>query len=156
MPDQKRQVDALILDIQENFALDSHERGRRKALLCAISARLQQDDGHVARSHPDRAQQFMPFAALKGYHKLAHERERVAEPKHILTEERAVELSQAIARLSKGTMVSVVHYEEDHYVTTCGVITEVDEVFRIIRIIRKTITFDNISSIEIQEPLDTL
>ena len=39
------------------------------------------------RPRADRAQQFMPFAALKGYYDLIRERERVAEPKRELTDE---------------------------------------------------------------------
>ena len=43
------------------------------------------------RPRADRAQQFMPFAALKGYYDLIRERERVAEPKRELTDEQALE-----------------------------------------------------------------
>ena len=34
---------------------------------------------HIARAHPDRARQFMPFAALRGYDELIRQRTRRAE-----------------------------------------------------------------------------
>ena len=48
------------------------------------------------RPRADRAQQFMPFAALKGYYDLIRERERVVEPKRELTDEQALELSRKL------------------------------------------------------------
>ena len=55
---------------------------------------------HVSRRHPQmsrrqRAAQFMPFAALKGYYDLIRERERVAEPKR---EQAACDAEAAVAR----------------------------------------------------------
>ena len=49
------------------------------------------------RPRADRAAQFMPFAALRGYYDLLRTKERVPEPRHELTEEEARELS-AVAR----------------------------------------------------------
>ena len=37
---------------------------------------------HRAVPHPDRARQFMPFAALRGYHELVQEEERAARARH--------------------------------------------------------------------------
>lgn len=47
----------------------------------------------IGKPHPDRARQFKPFAALKGYYDLLAERERVPEPCRVLTEEERRELS---------------------------------------------------------------
>lgn len=123
--------------------LDPHE-----GILRSIETRVQQDGVHSARPHPDRARQFMPFAALKGYHELARERERVSEPKRLMTEERATELSVIISRLSKGDMISVTHYEDGHYADTCGVVTEINETTRSLRVVKKPIDFDTIFSID--------
>ena len=97
----------------------------------------------------DRARQFMPFAALKGYYDLVQSRERVEEPFHVLTEEEALALSQAVARLKKGVMVRVVHYEEGAYVATCGVLSQIDTVFRNLTVIKRRIEFDAVRSIEV-------
>lgn len=119
----------------------------REIILRSIEARIQQDGPHVAKPHPNRARQFMPFAALKGYHELAQERERVSEPKRIMTEERALELSAIISSLSKGDMISVTHYKKDHYTDTCGIVSEIDEVNRFFRVIKTQIPFSDIFSI---------
>lgn len=96
----------------------------------------------------DRARQFMPFAALKGYYDLVQSRERVEEPFHVLTEEESLALSQTVARLKKGAVVRVVHYEEGAYVTTCGALSQVDTVFRSLTVVKRRIEFDAVRSIE--------
>ncbi len=55
--------------------LSHQERAYREALLRDIERRVAQSGPHEARAHPDRARQFMPFAALKGYHELAKSKE---------------------------------------------------------------------------------
>lgn len=96
----------------------------------------------------DRARQFMPFAALKGYYDLVQSRERVEEPFHVLTEEEALALSRTVAALKKGAVVRVVHYEEGAYVSTCGVLSRIDTVFRNLTVIKRRIEFDAVRSIE--------
>ncbi|MBQ9955230.1 MAG: hypothetical protein IJO87_07350 [Eggerthellaceae bacterium] len=56
-------------------AFPHEELAFREALLRDIERRVAQSGPHVARAHPDRARQFMPFAALKGYHELAKSKE---------------------------------------------------------------------------------
>lgn len=106
---------------------------------------------HQARPHPDRARQFMPFAALKGYYELVREQERVAQPQHQLTEEEARELSERLSALRKGELAQVTYYDTDSYVTTQGVVTRIDTVFRILRVVKTDIPFDSILRIEAEE-----
>lgn len=47
----------------------------RRAVLASIERRIAEDGPHKARPSPERARQFMPFAALKGYEALVAERE---------------------------------------------------------------------------------
>ena len=98
------------------------------------------------RPRADRAQQFMPFAALKGYYDLIRERERVAEPKRELTDEQALELSQRLARMERRT--SVVHYDGEAYVTTRGLVSDIDLAARTVTIVRTRIPFDDIWKID--------
>ena len=100
------------------------------------------------RPRADRAQQFMPFAALRGYYDLVRERERTVEPRREMTEERAVELSRKLARLERRQMASVVHYDGEAYVTTRGLVSDIDEAGRILTIVRERIAFDDIWDIE--------
>lgn len=152
VPNETSNLQEVIARILSDSSLSQPEHQRRKGILRAIEEREREDGVYVAQSSPVRARQFMPFAALKGYHELAHERESVPEQKQLMTEERAAELSQDIARLSKGCSVSIVHYEGEHYINTCGVVSEIDEAFHRLYLGKKAISFDGILSLEI---LDT-
>lgn len=43
----------------------------------------------IGRPHPDRARQFMPFAALRGYYDLVHAKEAVPESRRPLSDDEA-------------------------------------------------------------------
>lgn len=100
------------------------------------------------RPRADRAQQFMPFAALKGYYDLIRERERTVEPRRELTDEQALELSQRLARMERRTMASVVHYDGEAYVVDRGLVSDIDEARRTITVVRTRIDFEDIWDIE--------
>ena len=127
------------------------ERAYRAAVLRDIERRIRADGPYCARPHADRARQFMPFAALKGYHEMARAREFSPEPRCAIAEDEAAELSRTVARLAKGDVARVVHYERDGYVTTCGAVSEVVTLLRRLRIVKKWIAFDDIRSIEVME-----
>ena len=99
--------------------------------------------------HVDRAKQFMPFAALKGYYDLIHQQERIPEPKRELSEEECRVLDNCISRLAKGDMVRVRYYDRDAYVDKEGVVTQVDTILRDLWIIQQRIPFDDILSISL-------
>ena len=103
------------------------------------------------RPRADRAQQFMPFAALKGYYDLIRERERTVEPRRELTDERALELSQRLAGLERREMASVVHYDGEAYVTTRGLVSDIDLAARTVTIVRTRIPFEDIWEIVAEE-----
>ena len=79
-----------------------------------------EERAHWARPHADRARQFMPFAALKGYYELVRQQERVEQPRHQLTDEEALELSARLAALRKGDIVRVTYYDQDASNTVMG------------------------------------
>jgi len=111
-------------------------------------SRMRADGGERA----DRAAQFMPFAALRGYYDLVRRRERVVEERHELTEEEARELNEVASRIRKGVMVEVVHYDHDAYVTTRGVVTRVDETFGVLTVVKRVISFEDIRSMRVITP----
>ena len=96
----------------------------------------------------DRARQFMPFAALRGYYELIRRQERVAEPRRELAQEDAERISRVLAGLRKGDMVRVTHYDVDAYVATEGVFAGADPAGRTVRVVRQAIPFDDILDIE--------
>ena len=109
------------------------------------------EEAHRARPHPDRARQFMPFAALKGYYELARQQERVEQPRHRLAEEEARELDAQLGKLRKGCVARVTYYDTDAYVTACGAVARIDETFRTLRIVKTDIAFDDIQRIELDD-----
>lgn len=118
------------------------------------------DDGlvrpHVARKHPDRARQFLPFAALKGYYDLVRTRERVAHARHEATDEDVARLSAVLARVAKGDTVRAVHYVEHEaaYVETTGVVRAVDTAFQTLAIGSTDIAFSDLSDLAILPTTD--
>ena len=96
------------------------------------------------RPRADRAQQFMPFAALRGYYDLVRERERVAEPRREMTEERALELSRKFSQVERRAMVAVTYYDGEAYATARGLVSDIDEAGRTLTVVRERIAFDDI------------
>ena len=106
---------------------------------------------HGGVAPQDRARQFIPFMALKGYYDLCLQKERHPTPRHTLKEEESLELSRTVAMLRKGSMVSVTYYDRDAYIMQRGIVSEVVPQLRFIRVVRQRIDFDDILNIEVEE-----
>lgn len=130
------------------------ERKRREALLRDIERRIERFGEHEARSHADRARQFMPFAALKGYEDMAKSREFVPLPRHVPTAEESRVFSETVAELSKGDIVRASYYENGRHITIEGAVAGKSEELRTMRIGKTDIAFDLIESIERPTGLD--
>ena len=100
-------------------------------------------------SRAERARQFMPFAALRGFESLIEEQERIYTPRRELSEEEAERLSRRLSSLERGMVIRVVYYDRDAYVTWEGALTEVDVVFRFLRVIKTRISFEDLLEVEI-------
>jgi len=96
----------------------------------------------------DRASQFMPFATLRSFYENIHTMERVVAPRKEMTDEDALRLSQIIAGLKKGSVVRIIYYDTDAYVTTEGAIGEIVEPLRYLTVVKTRISFDDILNIE--------
>lgn len=97
----------------------------------------------------ERAKQFGAFSPLRGYHELIKAKERVVVDKKELSDESAKELSDKLTQIEKGMMVGVVHYCGDAYVSTKGVVTQIDFTFRNLTIVKMKIDFDDIYDVEV-------
>lgn len=106
---------------------------------------------HRALPHPDRARQFVPFAALKGYYELLRAQEAPAEPRHVLVEEEAYELATRLGALAKGAVVRVVYYAHDRYATLAGRCESIDYAQRMLTVSAQRIAFDDIRTLELLE-----
>ncbi len=89
----------------------------------------------------------MPFAALKGYMELIAEKEHIKVSKRELSEDEAQELSDKISRIKKGMMITAIHYSDGEYISTEGMVSDVDFTFRTVTIVKTKINFEDIANL---------
>lgn len=77
-----------------------------------------------------RAKQFMPFAALKGFQELLEETARYKENRKELSEEQLEVLDTQCKGLVIGDLVSVVYYNGRAYDTVQGQLQQIDTLYR--------------------------
>ncbi len=99
--------------------------------------------------HQGRAKQFLPFAALRGFEDAVAAKRRICEPRRELSETQEAQLSARLGKIKKGDLVRLTHYATDKYVTTSGEITELDTVFRFMKLGPLKVSFKDIVCIEI-------
>ncbi|MFQ6826419.1 MAG: YolD-like family protein [Faecalimonas sp.] len=63
----------------------------------------------------DRAKQFMPFAALKGYPEALRKKEKIVVPKIELPEEYQEELDRKLRQIKKNDVVTAVFFFKGEY-----------------------------------------
>lgn len=102
-------------------------------------------------SRADRAKQFMPFSALKGFEELVKNEQRMISSKRELSEEDVFSISKTLSSIKKRMMVRVTYYDTDAYLETEGLVSSIDFVFKKIVVVRTEIPFENISNIEIKK-----
>ena len=96
----------------------------------------------------DRAGQFMPFAALRGFYDLIRERERIVVSKHEIAEDKAAELSEKMKLVERGMMVKVLYYSDGEYVSVEGIVSKIDLDFRKLIVVKTEINLDDIWDVE--------
>lgn len=102
----------------------------------------------------DRARQFLPFDALKGFKEAIKGRQKIKVEKPVLSEEMAIELSYKLNQVKKGMIVKIVHYDNEEYIETFGMVSEFSEVFNYLKIVKKKILFENILDIQSDEIIE--
>ena len=103
----------------------------------------------MKRPTHNRAAQFSPFAALRGYEDYVADAQRTVTPRRELCEDEAQRLSDILVSLSTTSYVRVTHYVTDRYERTEGMVTEIDTVFRRLWVDGRAISFYDILDIEI-------
>jgi len=99
-------------------------------------------------SREDRAKQFMPFAALKGYPEALRKKEKVVVPKVEVSEEYAEVLDGKLRRVRKNDMITIVYFSNGEYLKKTGKASRIDETARVLKIVNTKIGFDDIYDIE--------
>ncbi len=99
-------------------------------------------------SKEERAKQFMPFAALKGFEEAIAEKEKPIICKIEISEDMKEELDRKMKELVQGDIITIVYYNKGEYLKKTGMISKIDTSARYIKIINTKIDFMDIYSIE--------
>lgn len=95
-------------------------------------------------SREERAKQFMPFAALKGYQDVLREKEKIRAPRAELSEEYAAELDLKLRSIRKRDMVTVIYFCEGEYLKVTGMVAAIDRDSRILKVVNTKIPLGDI------------
>lgn len=96
----------------------------------------------------DRAKQFSPFNALRGYYDEIRKEEFIIVEKKELTDEQIDELNNVVTTLKKGDIVKIVYYDKNGYRTIEGVLSFLDLTMKVLSVIKEKIAFSEILKIE--------
>lgn len=95
----------------------------------------------------NRAKQFVPFAALKGYEEALRAKEKIVVEKIELSEEKKAELDFKLHQVKKNDIITVVYFLKDEYIKMEGMVSRLDTDARILKIVNTKIPFDDIYEI---------
>lgn len=98
-------------------------------------------------SHEDRAKQFMPFAALKGYMEALQQKEKIIVPRRELSEEYSEELDWKLRQVQKNDMITVIYYSGREYLKRTGMVGKICRTAGYLTIVDTRIVFDDIYDI---------
>ena len=101
----------------------------------------------------ERAKQFMAFDALKGLQeelRIREERRTRVQKKH-LTEEQTDRISSVLIKTHKGSKIGITFYSNGHYLSLDGYISDINEIYRYIKIGNEKVYFEDIYKIRIIE-----
>lgn len=100
-------------------------------------------------SRMERAKQFMPFAALKGFKEALNKKEKITVPKMELSPEYLEELDKKLQMVRVNDMASVIYFCRGEYLELTGKVTRLDKDARIIKIVQESIPLDDLYKIDI-------
>ena len=108
---------------------------------------------HAKMSRLDRAKQFSPFAALKGYETALRAKERVLVPRIELPEEAQAELDRKLHMIAKGDLLTVVYFqpldgsEFGEYLQITGRVSKLEPERKMLRVRETEIKIEDIYNI---------
>ena len=98
-------------------------------------------------SREDRAKQFMPFAALKGYPEALRKKEKIVVPRAEVSEEYAEVLNRKLRQVKKNDIITIIYFHSGEYLKKTGMVSRIDETARVLKIVNTKIGFDDIYEI---------
>lgn len=96
----------------------------------------------------ERAKQFMPFAALKGYPEALRKKEKITVPKVELSEDAMQELDRKLRRVQKNDIITVIYFCKGEYLKQTGMVSRIDVTARVLKVVYTRISFDDILDVE--------
>lgn len=101
-----------------------------------------------AFGYADRAKQFIPFDALKGFWKALQEKERIVVPKAEIPDDAAEAVDHMLHSISQDDMAAVTYYHNGEYVRATGIISKIDMQKKKLSIVNTEILFSDIYEIQ--------
>ena len=95
----------------------------------------------------ERAKQFMPFAALKGYPDALRKKEEIIAAKAELSEELKAALDIKLSQVCRNDIITVVYFSKGKYLQQTGMVVRIDTTTRILQVVNTKISFDGIYDI---------
>ena len=92
----------------------------------------------------NRAKQFIPFSALKGYEEALRAKEKVVVPKMELSDEKKEELNRKLQQVQKNDIITVVYFHQNEYLQMEGMVSKMDKDARILKVVNTKIAFGDI------------
>ena len=99
----------------------------------------------------NRATQFLPFDALKGFKEAIKEKEKIKVDKIILSSEDEEKLSYYLGQVKKMMMVELIYYKSNNYIKIKGIVSQIDYINKTITIVKTKIKMEDILSIKSDE-----
>ena len=97
-----------------------------------------------------RAHIFNCFDALKGFHEMLEEQEKIPVEKRVISEDEIDELNSRIYEIRKGMMVSIEYYDNNEIICKKGMVSRINVDARMIEIVKIKIDIRKIIWIEIE------
>ena len=106
------------------------------------------ENRRIKMDRRNRAKQFMPFDALKGFREAVSEKERIIVPKRDLSEEQKEEINWRLRQIQEKDIITVEYFHNREYVQVTGMVTRIDDVTRTLDIVNTRIAFADISDLK--------
>lgn len=95
----------------------------------------------------DRARQFLPFDALRGYNEAIRTKEKVVVKRPNLTEEQISLLSYKLSKVEKNTIIKVIYVNNEECLEVEGMVSNIDMYNKTLTIVKCKIKFIDILDI---------
>ena len=92
----------------------------------------------------NRAKQFVPFAAVKGYEEALRAKEKIVVEKIELSEEKKAELDFKLHQIKRNDIITVVYFYKDEYIKLEGMVSRLDVDARVLKVVNTKIPYEDI------------